>query len=306
VVEQTAAGLEFRCEGQHLFYSNQGVLTLCDTENYTASFGKEWLAHSRTQVDKFNGTTISRDRFFEYTKWPTDLRNETILEAGSGSGRFTQVLLDTGANIVSFDYSEAVFANAANNGDADRLTLFRGDIFNIPFTPRSFDRVVCLGVLQHTPDPARAFASLISMVRPGGHIVVDVYRLAPVSVLHPKYFLRPLRWFIKDDALFDLVKRVVPVLLPVKAAVRRIPLIGVPLAHVFVPVPDYRGRLPLTNEQAVIWSELDLFDMISPTHDHPVTLSKVRRWCAAAKLDDVELEVVSKGWQIVVRGHAPR
>jgi SAM-dependent methyltransferase len=280
------------------------VLTLGDADNYTSSFGKEWTVHAQTQLDKFNGTHISRDRFFEYTKWPTDLRGQLILEAGSGSGRFTQVMLDAGARVVSIDYSAAVHANAQNNGQSDRLTLFRGDIYRIPFLERSFDRVVCIGVLQHTPDPRAAFGALVKMVKPGGVLAADIYRLALVSLLHPKYYWRPVRHLLTDDQLLQAVRWLTPRLLPVKAALRRLPLLGVPLAHVLVPVPDYRGRLPLSEAQAAIWSELDLFDMIAPQHDHPATLKSVRRWCREASLEDVDIAVVSKGWQIAVRGRA--
>jgi len=289
------------CDAGHHFDAEAEVVVLCDVDNYAETFGLEWLRHSRTQVDKYNGTNISRDRFFEWTRWPRDLSGETVLEAGSGSGRFTQVLLDAGARVVSFDYSAAVLANVQNNGDSDRLTLFRGDIFAIPFEAHSFDRVVCIGALQHTPDPKRAFHSLVQMVKPGGHLAVDIYRLAPVSILHPKYLLRPLRHLLPSDRLYDLCVRVVPVLLRVKAAVRSIPLVGVPLAHMFVPVPDYRGRLPLSDEQCLEWSQLDLFDWISPAHDHPATRRTVERWCREARLQHVEIEVVSKGWQFAVR-----
>ncbi len=295
-------GPELRCASGHRFGSVGGVLTLCQSDNYAASFGMEWLRHAKTQVDKHNGTTISRDRFFSVTQWPRDLSGQRVLEAGSGSGRFTQVLLDAGANTVTFDYSEAVVANLANNGGHRNLTLFRGDIFNIPFETETFDRVACIGVLQHTPDPRRAFFELVKMVRPGGAIAVDVYRLSPISLLHPKYFLRPLRRVIPKERLFDLVRRSMPALLPVKSAVRKIPLVGVPLAHVFVPVPDYRGRLPLTDDECRRWSELDLFDWISPEHDHPVVRREVERWCKEARLDDVVIELQSKGGQFTIRG----
>src|SRR5262245_658399 len=94
-----------RCGSGHAFGSVDGVLCLCEVEGYADSFGREWLAYARTQMDKHNGTTISRDRFFQYTGWPRDLAGETVLEAGSGAGRFTQVLLDAGAAVASFDYS---------------------------------------------------------------------------------------------------------------------------------------------------------------------------------------------------------
>lgn len=293
------------CDRGHEFGTVDGVLCLCEPDNYANSFGLEWNSFARTQIDKFNGTTISRDRFFEYTRWPRNLTGQLVLEAGSGAGRFTQVMLDAGARVASFDYSSATAANLANNGDSDRLTLFRGDIFRIPFAPRTFDRVVCIGVLQHTPDPARAFRSLAAMVRPGGHLAVDIYRLGAVSILHPKYVLRPFRHFASSEQIFSAVRRAVPVLLPIKAALRKIPVLGVPLAHVLVPVPDYRGRLPLSNEQALIWSELDTLDFFSPEHDHPATRATVARWCREANLTDVSIEVVSKGWQLAVRARAP-
>jgi len=298
-------GTGFRCVTGHSFSFRDGVLCLCEVDNYAASFGMEWLKHSKTQVDRQNGTTISRDRFFSITQWPRDLSGQRVLEAGSGSGRFTQVLLDAGATTVSFDYSEAVVANLANNGGHPNLTLFRGDIFNIPFEPGTFDRVVCIGVLQHTPAPGRAFSCLVKMLRPGGEIAVDVYRLAPVAVLHPKYYLRPLRRVIPKERLYALVCRAVPLLLPIKHAVRRLPVLGIPLAHALVPVPDYRGRLPLSDEQCRQWSELDMFDWLSPEHDHPVTRREVERWCREAGLEDVTIELQSKGGQFTIRGRKP-
>jgi SAM-dependent methyltransferase len=105
-----------------------------------------------------------------------DLEGKLVLEAGSGAGRFSEILLRQGAILHSFDYSAAVEANAANNGASDRLTLIQADILHIPFPPASYDYVICLGVLQHTPSPEESIRSLWKMVRPGGRLVVDHYR----------------------------------------------------------------------------------------------------------------------------------
>ena len=74
-----------------------------------------------------------------------------VLEAGSGAGRFTEVLCHTGAKVYSFDYSSAVDANALNNGASPNLVLFQGARFAIPFAEAAFEYVISLGVLQHTP-----------------------------------------------------------------------------------------------------------------------------------------------------------
>ncbi len=293
------------CGDGHEFGAVDGVLCLCELGGYADSFGPQWITYGQTQVDKFNGTTISRDRFFAYTGWPRDLSGELVLEAGSGCGRFTQVLLDAGADVVSFDYSAAVVANRRNNDGADRLTLFRGDIYRIPLARGIFDRVVCLGVLQHTPDPAKAFHSLVGMLKPDGLLAVDIYRVGVAQLASPKHVLRIFRRFVRPERAAPLAKRAVRALLPAKSLLRRIPFVGVPLAHLVVPVADYRGRLPLTEAQALEWSELEFIDAITPAHDHPATRRQVEQWCLDAGLVDVTIEVVSKGGQFAIRGRRP-
>ena len=49
-------------------------------------------------------------KIFESSKWNRDLKGETILEVGSGSGRFTEHAVSTGAMVISLDYSIAVEA----------------------------------------------------------------------------------------------------------------------------------------------------------------------------------------------------
>ncbi|MEW5815990.1 MAG: methyltransferase domain-containing protein, partial [Spirochaetota bacterium] len=121
-------------------------------ENYASSFGFQWSKHARTQLDKFSGLNISRNRFFKVTGWPEKMNGQVILEAASGAGRFTQIALETGAIMFSFDYSTAVDRNLENNGLHPNLHLFQADIYKIPFKRESFDKAFCFGVLQHCPN----------------------------------------------------------------------------------------------------------------------------------------------------------
>jgi SAM-dependent methyltransferase len=98
-----------------------------------------------------------------------------ILEAGCGAGRFTEVLISTGATVISFDLSNAVEANYENNNDKGDLLIFQGDIYNIPFPDNYFDYVFCYGVLQHTPDPDESYRQIFSKLKPGGKISIDYY-----------------------------------------------------------------------------------------------------------------------------------
>ena len=159
------------------------------SENYASSFGLEWTLHATTQYDSHSHRPISETRFFEETGWRRNLAGETILEVGSGSGRFTEQAVKAGALVVSFDYSNAVDANYGSNGHNDNLLIVQADINAMPFPAGMFDKVFCFGVLQHTPDPRQSFLSLIAPLKPGGRVVADVYQGSNLEI--PVYLLSP-------------------------------------------------------------------------------------------------------------------
>ena len=262
-----------------------GIPRFVADHNYSESFGFQWKKHRRTQLDSHTGIPITRSRLIEATKWPRRMIGQRILEAGSGAGRFTEVLLTTGAQIFSFDFSSAVGANQANNGDNPNLCLFQADIFNIPLRPATFDKVLCLGVIQHTPDPKAAFASLSRQVRPGGELVVDIYAKRLCSLLQWKYVLRPFTRRMDKEQLYRLLRKTVPALLPAAARLRTSAgRIGVRI----IPIVEYSHlKLPIGLNQE--WAILDTFDMYSPAHDHPQSLIKVRRWFELAGFLRIEV-----------------
>jgi hypothetical protein len=69
---------------------------------------------------------------------------------------------------VALDYSSAVDACYANLKHHPNLHVVQGDIYTLPFMQSAFPFVYSLGVLQHTPNVAKAFAALPPMVREGG------------------------------------------------------------------------------------------------------------------------------------------
>lgn len=294
---------ELTCAGCKGRYPVRGSIPrFVPEENYAGSFAFQWNRYARTQLDKFNGGTNSADRFFKVTGWPRNLKGQTVLEPGCGAGRFTQVVLESGAEVYSFDYSGAVDANLANNGLPGNLHLFQADIYRIPLPKGSFDRIFCLGVLQHCPGPKAAFLSLIPYLKPGGEIVMDVYQKTPRMLVTPKYWLRPFTKRMKKERLHRLVERIVPPLIPVKAGIRKIPVLGRYVAY-FIPIACYKNILPLPDEQIVEWGILDTFDMLSPRYDKPQSLRTVRRWFQEAELTDVEVQYGPNG--INGRGRRP-
>ncbi|MSP59295.1 MAG: SAM-dependent methyltransferase [Myxococcales bacterium] len=281
------------CAAGHAFPVAEGLPRFVADEGYAGSFGLQWNEYSRTQVDSATGSSITSDRLFRGTGWPTRMEGETILEAGCGSGRFTEVLLATGARVVSFDYSRAADVTWRSFCDAG-AEVCQASIYEMPYARGSFDRVFCYGVIQHCPDVALAFRSLVEMVRPGGHLAVDVYdrrRLAFTA----RYRVRWLTRRMDRARLLRWCRAVVP------AYMRLFPPLH-PWHQLLFPLKDYRGVYAgLTAAQEVELSVLDTFDALSPAFDQPQYVRTMQRWCREAGLVDVEVKRGGNGIEVRAR-----
>ena len=264
--------------GQVVYPFEKGAFRIVKDDNYTENFGYQWNKFAATQIDKSSQLEISKRRFFAETGWDKeDLSGKNILEVGSGAGRFTQVMLDhTKANVYSVDYSNAVEANFQNNGPNERLHLFQASIYEMPFKPAQFDKVICIGVLQHTPDVEKSIASLISMVKPGGELVVDFYpRTGWWTKISAKYMLRPFSKKMSHEKLYKKIDRNIDWLIKTS---RFFSKIGVGrTTNRFLPVCDIDGTLPrgLPYAQLRELCVLDTFDMYSPQYDQPQRIKKI-------------------------------
>jgi SAM-dependent methyltransferase len=268
-------------------------------ESYEASFGFQWNEFRKTQLDSHTGLPLSRERLEFSTGWSLPaLAGHMVLDVGCGAGRFAEVALDSGAELVALDYSSAVDACRANLGIHPRLNVVQGDIYHLPFRPGSFDDVYCLGVLQHTPDVRNAFLSLPTQLRPGGRLAVDFYPRLALNLLWPKYWIRPFTKRLSQAQLFGLVKLMVRYLLPLSLWVGRLPLVGRKLRYA-IPVANHEPDFPLSPDQVREWAVLNTYDMLAPAHDHPQSGPTVERWFHEAGLTNVE---VFRRGHLVARG----
>ncbi len=272
-------------------------------DNYANNFGLEWTNHARTQYDDYSGSNVSEKRFFEETKWARDLTGQTILEVGSGSGRFTAQAASTGALVVSADYSYAVDVNHKFNGKKNNVFIIQADIYNLPLRENYFDKLLCIGVLQHTPDPKRAFLSLPHYLKKDGEMVVDVYKVINgiVGLFQTKYWVRPITKRLNPKMLYGMLNAYVRFMWPICRLIRKLPY-GRQLNRVLL-IADYGGVYDLSDEMLKEWAILDTFDMLSPTYDSPQTLDTVNKWFNEAHLKNIEVNYGYNG--IEGRGKKP-
>jgi 2-polyprenyl-3-methyl-5-hydroxy-6-metoxy-1,4-benzoquinol methylase/uncharacterized protein YbaR (Trm112 family) len=267
----------------------RGIPRFVEADNYANNFGFQWNRFRETQLDSHTGVPISERRFLRQTGWNEQtLRGQLVLDAGCGAGRFAEVALALGAELVAIDFSSAVDAAYANLQPHPHLHLVQADIYRLPFAPGTFDFVYSLGVLQHTPDVRKSVDSLVPMVKPGGGFTVDLYLRRWSNFAEPKYWLRPFTTRMQQERLFGLVERFTPALMRISRALARVPLVGGFLRRL-VPVANYEGIHPLNETQLQQWAVLDTFDWLGPRYDQPQTPSTLRRWLEEAKLEAIEV-----------------
>ena len=262
-------------------------------KNYASDFGLQWNRFFRTQLDSFSGCSISTNRLTRCLRGHlASIGGKTVLEAGSGAGRFTEILLNFGAEVHSFDYSTAVEANSRNNAHADRLTLVQADIRAIPFQKASYDYVICLGVLQHTPSPEESILRLWEMVRPGGYLAIDHYgrnwknRLPfPLGYAEPLY--RRFILSLSPEKRLSTITKIVDFWFPIHWKFRDSVTMQRILCRVS-PVHFYYPELPLKDrERFYEWALLDTHDGTTDFYKHRRSEREIRDCLVALGAVDV-------------------
>lgn len=246
-------------------------------ENYAFDFGAQWNRFPGTQLDSRNGLTISEDRLARCFRGELPaIKGRRVLEAGSGAGRFTEVLLKHGAG--------ASFA------------LAQADIRAMPFPRASYEFVACIGVLQHTPDTEESIGKLWEMVAPGGRLIIDHYAWNLWLALPPplgdaeKFY----RWFIlrlPQKKRFGAVKALVDFWFPIHWATRRSRwakriLSRISGIHFYFLDFDLK-----TKERYYEWSLLDTHDGMTDAHKRHRDTASIA--ATLEKLGAVDIEV----WQ---------
>ncbi|MCU1307533.1 MAG: bioC [Acidobacteriaceae bacterium] len=279
------------CTQGHQYPIRAGVPRFVPTCNYAQAFGAQWKRYRLTQLDSYTGTTITRSRLQRClgpALWAA-LKQMQVLECGCGAGRFTEVLLEKEATVTSLDLSDAVDANFENfAGSGGRHRVAQADILGLPFPPMQYDIVLCLGVVQHTPNPESAIRRLWDQVKPGGYLVFDQYRyrLYRCTTISPLF--RQIIKRLPRDIGLQCTAKLVNLTFPILTRLRKYPVlvrsIGrvVPVAHYFYSYPELNEKLQYE------WSLLDTHDSLSDWYRHYTTVDHTRRLLNRLGADNVE------------------
>jgi SAM-dependent methyltransferase len=95
------------------------------------------------------------------------VEDRSVLDVGTGTGRAAIALARRGARVTGVDASNEMLAVAARRAAEANVavTFAHGDAHGLAFADRSFDSVICLRVLMHTPDWQRSLSELCRVAR---------------------------------------------------------------------------------------------------------------------------------------------
>lgn len=288
-----------------------GVPRFVEAQDYAASFGLQWRVFAKTQLDSYTGTSITADRLSRCLGGSLEVvKDKLVVEAGCGAGRFTEVLLAAGAKVIACDLSLAVDANQANNGGNPRCLVCQADLRRLPVAQASADVVLCLGVVQHTPDPEGTIQVLCSYVKPGGMVALDHYS-HNYPVTPSRKLLRRLLTRMGPEAALKTSMALTRALWPLHTAFKR------HSAHHRVaglrwrflrwsPVVDYHDAFPEL-DPAVLkeWALLDTHDTLTDTYKHLRDDRQIAAALRAAGMVDIHSQYAGNGVEARARKPLP-
>lgn len=137
------------------------------------------------------------------------LAGQNIVDVGCGGGILSESLAQAGAQVLGIDL-------AANSLEVARLHALETGV-PVQYRqisveelaaeqPEAFDRVTCMEMLEHVPDPASVIAACARLVKPGGQVFFSTLNRSPMSylqaILAAEYLLRLLPAGTHDYAKF--------------------------------------------------------------------------------------------------------
>lgn len=304
-VALTDGGAALVCTAGCSYPRRNGITRFVSSENYSAAFGSQWKKYRLTQLDSHTQVPISRNRLarcFGRQLW-SDLNEKQILEAGCGAGRFTEILLEKGAFVTSIDLSEAVEANQENCPQTDHHRIAQADITCLPFQPQQFDVVMCLGVIQHTPDPERTIAALSDQVKPGGWLIIDHYTYDIFYYTRTIPYVRMVFRRLSAERGLLWSEQLVDRLLPVHKRLQRARVLHAVFSRISPVLGYYRAYPELNDELQRQWALLDTHDALTDWYKHFRTRDQIERTLEALGLKEISCSYGGIG--VEARGQRP-
>ena len=118
---------------------------------------------------------LTRDLDQEVTRETlANLRFDSILEIGCGTGKNTAFLVRVGAHVHALDFSEGMIEKAKEKVKAENVRFSVADLTQKwPCEDRSYDLIVCNLVLEHIEDLSFIFSEASRILKENGRFMIN-------------------------------------------------------------------------------------------------------------------------------------
>ncbi len=135
---------------------------------------------SKIEVSGFETMAESMEFAHNYNNWIlnkfTPYLGSRLLEIGTGQGNFKAMLKEKTSFYASIDIDKDVIERARERDPAGTYEVadLAADDFVSKLSPYQFDTIICVNVLEHVPDHKAGLNNMISLLKPGGHLLLFV------------------------------------------------------------------------------------------------------------------------------------
>ncbi|MBK7422029.1 MAG: class I SAM-dependent methyltransferase [Propionivibrio sp.] len=234
------------------------------------------------------------------------VKDKKVLEAGCGAGRFTELLLGAGAHLNAVDLSTAVEANYKNCSSYPNYSVCQASILELPFAPEQFDIVICIGVIQHTPNPEQTIDALCKQLKPGGCLSLITILMA-IPIHHHVVSCAHCCLSCRGKIALPFCKVLTALLWPFHRlfwAGRKLPGFG-RIRHLFLrlsPVVDYHDAYPQLGPRLLkVWATLDTHDTLTDYYKHLRSAAELGEHLAKCGMESIETCYAGNGVEVRAR-----
>ncbi len=97
-----------------------------------------------------------------------------LLDMGCGNGRHSKVALEQGYEVVGLDASKKLLDICRNK--IDSMEWVMGDVKELPFDDRTFERIICIAVIHHLKsDRVSCVKEIKRVLKPRGEALISAW-----------------------------------------------------------------------------------------------------------------------------------
>lgn len=227
------------------------------------------------------------------------IKGKRILDAACGAGRFTEIMLKAGGDVLAADLSNGVEANYRNCHKYKKYQVCQADILQLPVRKETFNIVTCIGSLQNTENPEKVIEALYSYLKPGGLLAIDIYAYGYPSTFSRR-ILRAFLTRCSGQFALKFIENLTALLWPLHRFFRRFKtkpwskIRGLFLK--LSPIVDYQTAYPqLSPKLLYLWAILDTHDTLTDQYKHLRSVTEIKNYLKKLGLKKIKTYYAGNG-----------